>query len=96
MHEISGGYISPPCLYTHLREIHVWRNRHFELYAIADEAIRQKTGARGLRAILEENLLDLMYDIPDKKDVTEIVIDAKVINDGKEPTYIKKRHRKSA
>ena len=64
--------------------------------AIAKKAIERKTGARGLRAILEENLLDLMYDIPDKKDVTEIVIDAKVINDGKEPTYIKKRHRKSA
>ena len=64
--------------------------------AIAKKAIERKTGARGLRAILEENLLDLMYNIPDKKDVTEIVIDAKVINEGKEPTYIKKRHRKSA
>ncbi len=64
--------------------------------AIAKKAIERKTGARGLRAILEENLLDLMYDIPDKKDVTEIVIDAKVINEGKAPTYIKKRHKKTA
>ena len=64
--------------------------------AIAKKAIERKTGARGLRAILEENLLDLMYDIPDKKDVTEIVIDAKVINEGKAPTYIKKRQKKSA
>lgn len=64
--------------------------------AIAKKAIERKTGARGLRAILEENLLDIMYDIPDKKDVTEIVIDAKVINEGKSPTYIKKRHKKSA
>ncbi|MBR5598509.1 MAG: ATP-dependent Clp protease ATP-binding subunit ClpX [Alphaproteobacteria bacterium] len=66
------------------------------LIAIAKKAIERKTGARGLRAIMEENLLDLMYDIPDKKDVTEIVIDEKVINDGKNPTYIRKRHKKSA
>ena len=69
---------------------------HDAYAAIAKKAIERKTGARGLRAILEENLLDLMYDIPDKKDVTEIVIDAKVINEGKAPTYIKKRHKKSA
>ncbi|MBQ2885447.1 MAG: ATP-dependent Clp protease ATP-binding subunit ClpX [Alphaproteobacteria bacterium] len=69
---------------------------HDAYIAIAKKAIERKTGARGLRAILEENLLDIMYDIPDKKDVTEIVIDAKVINEGKSPTYIKKRHKKSA
>ena len=64
--------------------------------AIAKKAIERKTGARGLRAIIEENLLDLMYDIPDKKDITEIVVDAKVINEGKAPTFIRKRHKKSA
>lgn len=64
--------------------------------AIAKKAIERKTGARGLRAILEENLLDLMYDIPDKKDVTEIIIDAKVIQEGKAPTYVRKRQKKSA
>ena len=66
------------------------------LVAIAKKAIERKTGARGLRAIMEENLLDLMYDIPDKKDITEIVVDAKVINEGKAPTFIRKRHKKSA
>jgi ATP-dependent Clp protease ATP-binding subunit ClpX len=66
------------------------------LVAIAKKAIERKTGARGLRAIMEENLLDLMYDIPDKKDITEIVVDAKVINEGKVPTFIRKRHKKSA
>ena len=45
---------------------------------------------------MEENLLDLMYDIPDKKDITEIVVDAKVISEGKAPTFIRKRHKKSA
>ena len=39
------------------------------LRAIAKKAIERKTGARGLRAIMEDNLLELMYDIPDKKDV---------------------------
>lgn len=49
-----------------------------------------------MRAIMEENLLDLMYDIPDKKDVTEIIIDAEVINNGSAPEYIRKKHKKSA
>lgn len=51
------------------------------LRAIARKAIERKTGARGLRAIMEDNLLELMYEIPDKKEVAEIVIDEKVIND---------------
>ena len=66
------------------------------LVAIAKKAIERKTGARGLRAIMEENLLELMYDIPDKKDVTEIIVDAGVISEGKAPTYVRKRHKKSA
>ena len=66
------------------------------LKAIAKKAIERKTGARGRRAIMEENLLDLMYDIPDKKDVTEIIIDAEVINNGSAPEYIRKKHKKSA
>lgn len=65
------------------------------LKAIAKKAIERKTGARGLRAILEENLLELMYDIPDKKDVAEIVVDEKVINDKKEPKLIKKKNSES-
>lgn len=66
------------------------------LTAIAKKAIERKTGARGLRAIMEENLLELMYDIPDKKDIAEIIINADVINSGKAPVYVRKRHKKSA
>ena len=68
------------------------------LKAIAKKAIERKTGARGLRAILEENLLELMYEIPDKKDVAEIIIDEKVINDKKQPKFIlrKESSKKSA
>ncbi len=58
------------------------------LRAIARKAIERKTGARGLRAIMEDNLLELMYEIPDKKEVAEIVIDEKVINDKAKPKFI--------
>lgn len=58
------------------------------LKAIAKKAIERKTGARGLRAIMEDNLLELMYDIPDKKDVEEIIINEDVINEHKEPIYV--------
>ena len=68
------------------------------LKAIAKKAIERKTGARGLRAILEENLLELMYEIPDKKEVAEIVIDEKVINDKKQPKFVMRKdsNKKSA
>jgi ATP-dependent Clp protease ATP-binding subunit ClpX len=49
------------------------------LKAIATKAIARKTGARGLRAIMEEALMDLMYDIPGAEGVTEVVISGEVI-----------------
>ena len=58
------------------------------LVAIAKKAISRKSGARGLRAIMEERLLELMYNIPDKKNVAEIVLDADVIDGKKEPIII--------
>ena len=61
------------------------------LHEIARMALARKTGARGLRAILEDNLLELMYDIPDKKDVSEIVINEDVIDEHKEPVYVYKK-----
>ena len=66
------------------------------LRQVAKKAIERKTGARGLRAIMEENLLELMYDIPDKKDVAEIVIDEQVINDKKQPKFIIRKENKKA
>lgn len=66
------------------------------LRAIARKAIERKTGARGLRAIMEGILLDLMYDIPDKKDVTEIILNEKVINGENEPILIRSTDSKSA
>jgi ATP-dependent Clp protease ATP-binding subunit ClpX len=61
------------------------------LEAIAKKAIERKTGARGLRAIMEESLLELMYEIPDMQDISEISINDKVINEGKKPQFIKNK-----
>jgi ATP-dependent Clp protease ATP-binding subunit ClpX len=54
------------------------------LTAIAREALKRKTGARGLRSILENAMLDIMYEIPTKTMVKEVVINDDVIyNHGK-------------
>ncbi len=56
--------------------------------AIADQALLRGTGARGLRAILEEVLLDLMYDLPSREDVKKCVIDASVVRERVNPTLV--------
>ena len=60
------------------------------LYAIAKKAIERKTGARGLRAIMEETMIDIMYELPDFAGY-EIVITKEVIENGEKPLYIKKQ-----
>ncbi len=55
------------------------------LHAIAKKAIERKTGARGLRAIMEEALMELMYDIPGREDVTEVSITGEVIEGKGQP-----------
>jgi len=58
------------------------------LNAIADKAIQRKTGARGLRSIMEESLVDIMYELPELEGY-EIVITDEVINNKLKPIYIK-------
>lgn len=55
------------------------------LVAIAKKAIERKTGARGLRGILEETMLDLMYEIPSRDDIVKCVITRATIEDGEKP-----------
>ncbi len=55
------------------------------LYAIAEEAMERKTGARGLRSIIEKATLDLMYEIPSDDRVAKCVITKEVITDGAQP-----------
>jgi ATP-dependent Clp protease ATP-binding subunit ClpX len=61
------------------------------LDAVADEALKRRTGARGLRAILEEVLLDVMYDLPSRSDVSRCVVDQSVVLDHMTPTLITSR-----
>ncbi len=56
--------------------------------AIADLALLRGTGARGLRAILEEVLLNVMYDVPSRDDVAQVIINAEVVNDSVLPTLV--------
>jgi ATP-dependent Clp protease ATP-binding subunit ClpX len=58
------------------------------LQAIAERAIKRKTGARGLRSIVEGLLLDTMFDLPDMVGVTEIVIDKDVVEGKKDPIHV--------
>ena len=58
------------------------------LGAIADQALLRGTGARGLRAILEDVLLNTMYDLPSRTDVARVIVDAEVVLEGVHPTLI--------
>lgn len=58
------------------------------LHAIAKKAIARKTGARGLRSILEHALLDIMYDLPSEQNVSKVVIDENTIANGAKPLLI--------
>ncbi|KKL56600.1 hypothetical protein LCGC14_2243780 [marine sediment metagenome] len=56
--------------------------------AVAEKAIKRKAGARGLRSILEEIMLDIMYEIPSDKSITECVINDDVVKRGEKPVII--------
>jgi ATP-dependent Clp protease ATP-binding subunit ClpX len=58
------------------------------LEAVAEQAIVRGTGARGLRAILEEVLLGVMYELPSRDDVARVVVDAEVVVDNVNPTLV--------
>ena len=60
------------------------------LRAVVKEAITRKTGARGLRAILEESMLELMYELPSEVDVKEVVITEELIVNGAQPILVYK------
>lgn len=60
------------------------------LKAIARKAIKRKTGARGLRGVIEEAMLDIMFEIPSKSNIKTVIIDEGVIDDAKAPELIYK------
>ena len=65
------------------------------LSAIVKKAIARKTGARGLRSILEGSLMDVMYDLPSLKNVQKVVIDENTIADGGKPLLVYKQGEES-
>ena len=66
------------------------------LRAVAERAMERKTGARGLRSILEGVLLDSMYNIPSRSDVSKVVIDESVIRGDSEPLLVYQNHEPAA
>ena len=53
-------------------------------------ALKRKTGARGLRGVIEHAMLDIMFEIPSKSNVKEVIIDEKVIDEGVPPKLVYK------
>jgi ATP-dependent Clp protease ATP-binding subunit ClpX len=58
------------------------------LRAVSRLAVNRKAGARGLRAILENTMLDIMYDIPSRSDVKEVIINEDVVKEGEKPILL--------
>lgn len=66
------------------------------LKAIVQKAQKRKTGARGLRSILEEILIDTMYELPSLHDVEKVVIDGNMVTDCKKPLIVHREPAKTA
>ena len=58
------------------------------LSAIADKALERETGARGLRSILEETLMDVQFELPSRRDVSKCVVTKDTIEQGLRPTLV--------
>lgn len=61
--------------------------------AVAELALQRRTGARGLRAILDEVLLNVMYELPDRSDVARCVVDEVVVRENANPTLVPKKSK---
>jgi len=66
------------------------------LEAMAKEAVKRKSGARGLRAIMEETMLDIMYEIPSKENVIECVVGEEVVLKKEAPILLYEQPKKQA
>ena len=66
------------------------------LQAIAKKALARKTGARGLRSILEISLIDTMYELPNLSNVEKVVVDESTIEENKPPLLVYREEAKKA
>ena len=64
--------------------------------AIAEKAIAHKTGARGLRSVLEEHMLDIMFELPSRDDVEEVVVNEEVIKNSEEPLLVYHKQKRAS
>ena len=64
------------------------------LELVADEALKRGTGARGLRAILEDTLLEVMYELPSRTDVVECIVDRDTVEHRRPPTLVTEEERR--
>jgi ATP-dependent Clp protease ATP-binding subunit ClpX len=69
---------------------------HEACLAIVEKAIERGTGARALRSILERVMLDIMYSLPNNEDIVRCFITGDTVTKGAEPTYTRKKQKKSA
>ena len=65
------------------------------LESIVDKAIERKTGARGLRSIIEEIMRDIMFDIPSNPNIEKCIVTKETVLEGKEPKLIINENRKT-
>ncbi|MBT3502383.1 MAG: ATP-dependent Clp protease ATP-binding subunit ClpX, partial [Candidatus Marinimicrobia bacterium] len=70
--------------------------REDALKTIVKLALKRKSGARALRSVMEEHLLDIMYDIPDLEGIERVIITLDTILKGKKPLYKQIKNRKTA
>jgi ATP-dependent Clp protease ATP-binding subunit ClpX len=66
------------------------------LEAIVAKAKLRKTGARALRSIVEESMLNVMYEVPDKKNLEKVIVTKEVFSENAEPQYIYKKNKQTA
>ena len=64
--------------------------------AIAEKAVAHKTGARGLRSVLEEHMLDIMFELPSRDDVEEVVVNEEVIKNSEAPLLVYHKQKRAS
>jgi len=64
--------------------------------AIAEKAVSHKTGARGLRSVLEEHMLDIMFELPSREDIEEVVVNEEVIKNNEQPLLVYHKQKQAS
>jgi len=64
--------------------------------AIAEKAVTHKTGARGLRSVLEEHMLDIMFELPSREDIEEVVVNEEVIKNNEQPLLVHHKQKQAS